>query len=75
MSSPAVGDGITDELAPIVATLKGVAATNSDLIDVLLDPNRVSLEERVITLPLSGDVILVIIRTGPGVARSIDLLE
>ena len=58
MSSPAVGDGITDELAPIVATLKGVAATNSDLIDVLLDPNRVSLEERAITLPLSGDVIL-----------------
>ena len=75
MSHAALRDGISNDLAPIVATLKGVADTNPALIDVLLDPNRVLLERRTITLPSSGDVVLVIIRTRPGAARSIDLLE
>ena len=75
MSHAALRDGITEDLAPIVATLDGVAETNSGLIDVLLDSARVSLERRTITLPLAGDVVLDIIRTAPGVARSMDLLE
>ncbi len=75
MSNLGLDDGITNNTAPLFATLKGVAETNSDLIDVLLDTNRVSLEQRTITLPLSGEVILVIIRTSPGAARSMDLLE
>ena len=75
MSHASLRDGIRDDLAPVVATLHGVAGTNPGLIDVLLDPARVSLERRTITLPLAGDVILVIIRTGPGAARSMDLLE
>ena len=75
MSHEALHDGITDELAPLVATLHGVAKTSPGLIDVLLDPGKVSLEERTIRLPLSGDVTLVIVRTGPGAARSMDLLE
>ena len=76
MSHATLSDGITDELAPLIATLEGVAKTNASLIDVLLDPSRVSLEERTITLPLSGDVALVIMRTGSaGVARSMDILE
>ena len=75
MSHAALRDGITDDMAPIVATLHGVAETNSGLIDVLLDSARVSLERRTITLPLAGDVVLDIIRTAPGVARSMDLLE
>ena len=33
------------------------------------------MERRIITLPLSGDVVLDIIRTAPGAARSMDLLE
>ena len=75
MSHTALLDGISDDLAPVVATLHGVARTNPGLIDVLLDPTKISLERRAITLPLSGDVILVIIRTAPGAPRSMDLLE
>ena len=75
MSHTALLDGISDDLAPVVATLHGIAGTNPGLIDVLLDPTKISLERRAITLPLSGDVILVIIRTAPGAARSMDLLE
>ena len=75
MSHAALRDGITDDLAPIVATLNGVAKTNPSLINVLLDPTRVILERRIITLPLSGDIVLDIIRTVPGAAGSMDLLE
>ncbi len=75
MSHPTLSSGMTDELAPLVATLEGVAKTNPGLIGTLLDPNRVWLEERTVTMPLSGDVDLVIMRTGPGAARSMDLLE
>ena len=75
MSHGALRDGISDTLAPLVATLEGVAKTNPSLVDVLLAPNGVSLEERTITLPLAGDVTLAIIRTGQGAARSMDLLE
>ena len=75
MSHPTLRDGITNDLAPVVATLAGVAKTNPGLIYILLDPSRVTLERRTITLPLSGDVVLFIIRTRPGAARSMDLLE
>ena len=75
MSHEALRDGISDDLVPIVATLNGVADTNPILIDVLLDSSKVLLERRAITLPLSGDVILFIIRTSPGAGRSMDLLE
>ena len=75
MSHAALLDGISNDIAPIVATLNGVAGTNPGLIDVLLDSSKVLLERRIITLPLSGDVILFIIRTSPGAGRSMDLLE
>ena len=75
MSHAALPDGISNDTAPIVATLNGVAGTNPGLIDVLLDSSKVLLERRAITLPLSGDVILFIIRTSPGAGRSMDLLE
>ena len=75
MSHTAVSDGIADDEAPIVATLYGVAKSNPGLIDILLDESKVSLEQRTITLPLAGKVVLSIIRTGPGAARTIDLLE
>ena len=75
MSHPTIRDGMTNDWTPIVATLRGVAETNPALIDVLLDPERVFLERRDITLPLSGEVVLYIIRTGPGAARSMELLE
>ena len=75
MAYAPVRDGISDDLAPIVATLHGVAETNPALIPVLLHPANAIMERRTVTLPLAGDVDLAIIRTGPGAARSMDLLE
>ena len=75
LAHPTLRDGITDEWAQIVATFNGVGRTNPALIDTLLDPERVTVESRAIDLPLSGAVMLAIIRTGPGAARSMDLLE
>ncbi len=75
LSHPTLSAGISNDFAPIVATLHGVAETNPVLIDTLLNPSNVVLEPRTITLPLSGEVVLTIIRTGPGAARSLDLLE
>ena len=75
MSHPTLRGGITDDLTPIVSTLDGVADTSPGLVDVLLDPSRVSVERRTISLPLSGEVVLCIIRTAQGNAESMDLLE
>ena len=75
MSQVALLNGISNEIAPVVATLHGVAGTSPGLIDILLDSSKVLLERRTITLPLSGDVVLLIIRTSSGAGRSMDLLE
>ncbi len=75
LSHPTLSGGITDDWARIVALLDGVNRTNPGLIDTLLDRSRIAVEQRTITLPLSGDVDLAIVRTGPGAPRSMDLLE
>ena len=75
ISHPTLINGITDDWAKIVATLYGVSTKNSPLIDTLLDPDQVTLEERTIELSLAGETHLAIIRTGPGAERSMDLLE
>ena len=75
MSHAALRNGISNDLAPIVATLNGVVKTNPDLVDILLDYSKVFVEQHTITLPLAGEVVLFIIRTGPGAARSMELLE
>ena len=75
MAHPSLAVGITDAITPVVATLYGVAKTNPNLVDTLLDPDNVNLERRSATLPLTGEVDLAIVRTRPGAARSMDLLE
>ena len=75
LSHPSLANGIADDWAKIVATLYGVSKYNSALIDTLLDPELVTLEEHTIDLPLAGETHLAIIRTGPGAERSMDLLE
>ena len=75
LSHPTLSLGITDDWAKIVATLYGVSKNNPDLIDTLLDPEQVSIEERLIELPIAGETLLAIIRTDPGAERSMDLLE
>ena len=72
MSHPTVSDGVTAQEAKIVATLH---RASPDLLDKLLDPQQVTLEERIITLPLAGEAELSIIRTHPGTERTMDVLE
>ncbi len=72
MSHPTISDGISEQEAKIIATLHGV---DSDILDTLLDPKQVSVEERAITLPLAGETELTIIRTRPGTDLTMDLLE
>jgi hypothetical protein len=76
MSSSTLRDGITDEEAKIVLLL-GAAYQYADraLVDSLLDPTQVTVEERAVRLPRSGEMDLAIIRTAPGAVRSMDLLE
>ena len=65
--------GIDDHDAKIVALLH----SSPSLRSVLLDPDRVEdieVEDRIIQLQLSGDVVLAIIRPQPGNAGSMDLL-
>ena len=70
-----IRDGIFDQEAEIVALLWGVNRTNPDLLATLLGSPRNTVERRTIKLPRAGRVNLTIIRTGPGAARSMDLLE
>ena len=71
----AIKDSITDQEARIVATARSVARYNPDLLTALLEPDKVELEEQVIELPLTGQVLLTIIRTRPGAATTMNLLE
>lgn len=75
LAHPTLSKGITNEWAPIVATLYHANESAPALVDVLLDPDQVTQEWRTLVLPQSGVVDLVIIRTGPGAERSMDLLE
>ena len=75
MSRPALADGVTDSEAPIVAMLRGVYRTSPNLVDVLLDPSRVYVERKTARLPLSGEVVIVVVRTKPGAQRSVTLVE
>ena len=75
LAHPTLSSGISDFWAKIVGLLNNVSVTNPQLIDVLLDPNRVTVEQRVVSLPSTGSVDLAIIRTEQGSPRSMDVLE
>ena len=81
MSHPTIIDGVTDQEAKILATLTtaanpvGYFLEDTDLLDKLLDPEQVLLEERTITLPLAGETDITIIRTRPGADRTMDFME
>ncbi|MXY35863.1 MAG: M1 family metallopeptidase [Dehalococcoidia bacterium] len=75
LGNPAVEDGITEDETAVVSTLSGVYQTNPDLIETLLDPARVLLEERTLELPVSGEAHVTVIRTKAGAGRTMDLIE
>ena len=73
LAHPTLSAGLSDDMSPVVATLLS-AGSDTGRIDRLLDPDTVSIERRILRLPLAGEVVADIIRTGPGAARSMDLL-
>ena len=75
MSHPNLAEGITDDDAKIVALLGGTYSYRPESVDFLLRGTGVYLEERVIELPLSGEVLLTIIRIRDQVTPSMDFLE
>ena len=75
MSHPKVADGITDKEAQIVTLLSGTNSYRPESVDVLLRGTGVYLQERVIELPLSGEVLLAIVRIRDQVTPSMDFLE
>ncbi len=81
MSHPTISDGITDQEAKILATLNtaanpsGYFLDDPDLLDKLLDPEQVTLEEQTITLPLAKETDITIVRTRTGADRTMEFLE
>ena len=81
MDHSTIGSWITDQWAPIIASLpgprhppRGRYGISEPLIDQLLDPDTVTVESRTIVLPLAGQVSVAIVRTKPGSEQSIDRL-
>ena len=75
MAHPTISDGISDAETAIVAVLNDASNFNPDIFDQLLDPDTVTLEERTIDLPHTGETQLTIVRIRPGAERTMDLLE
>lgn len=75
VSHPQIADGITDEDAKIVALLYGTSTYRPESVEVLLRGTGVFLEELVINLPLSGEVLLTIIRVRDQITPTMEFLE
>ena len=75
MDHPTLSDGITDEEVKIVALLGSTNRRMPELVDALLNGNSVFLEERMIELPETGQVLLTIIRLRDVKTASMDVLE
>ena len=75
MGHGSVADGITDEEAKIVALIGGTYSYRPESADFLLHGTGVYLEERVVELPMSGEMLLAIIRIRNQKTPSMDFLE
>ena len=79
MTHPSLSDGIDDEEAKIVALLGGINTYKPESVQVFLDSLLTGTgsykEERTITLPHSGEVLLAIIRHHDHTNPNMDYLE
>ena len=75
LSHPALSAGITDDQVTVVSVLSTAVERTPTLLQVLLDPGQVNVEERTITLPLAGEVDLAVISVRPDAFRTLELLE
>ena len=70
-----IADGITEQEAPVVAVLYDVVQHNPEILPQMLNFDTVSVEERTVLLPLSGEARISIVRTDRGLPGTMDLLE
>ena len=76
LAHQALGDGITDQWTPIIATMASIVRGQQWLAAVLLDAGHAPVTRRTVNTPLAGPVPLAIIRSGgTGPRRTMDLLE
>ena len=75
ITHPKVEDGITDDEAKVVALLYGTSTYRPESVEVLLRGTGVYLQERVVELPLSGEVLLTIIRIRDQITPTMEFLE
>ena len=75
LSHPALSAGITDDQVTVVSVLSTAAERTPALLQMLLDPGQVKVEERRIALPLAGEVDLAVVSVRPDAFRTLELLE
>ena len=75
MAHPNVKDGITDKEAKTFVVLGATNERKPESVPILLNNTGVHLEERVVNLPHSGEVLLAIIRLRDHSNSGIDFLE
>ena len=75
LSHPALSAGITDDQVTVVSVLSTAVERTPALLQMLLDPGQVNVEERTITLPLAGEVDLAVVSVRPDAFRTLELLE
>lgn len=75
LDAPWIEDGIDENERLLLSRVLSANGTDAVLRAIADQSLQVLVEERVITLPLSGEVPLVIIRPGPGPQRTMDGLE
>ena len=75
LSHPTLHGGITDANSSLVAALSTALRERPDLLNTLLDPELTKVEQRVISLPRTGEVLLAVIHTRPGKFSTMDILE
>ena len=77
LSHSTLREGITNDLAIVVGMLDIVIEKERpDFLDIILNQSEIiSVEQRTISLPHSGDVDLAVVHASPGQPNSMDLLE
>ena len=67
LSHPFLSDGIADWNVGLVSVMYLALNSRPKLLDTFLDPQRTSVERRVISMPRAGDVVLSVIFIDPGI--------
>ncbi len=76
LSHPTLRGGITDEHTMVVAAVGQVIRYRPELLEVLLDLERITVDKRVVDLPYTGETIVSVIHVTPDATyHTMDILE